>query len=295
MPSCDPSEISSGLATPLLEAPVIEEGHWKDHAVHWDLIAPPLRPRAEDLAILSEAVSRLADEVPHRGPNVLILGVTQEYARFPWPKGTSLTAWERNESMIRHVWPGSRAETERVVQRDWLEPHDCEEKFDLVLGDGVLSQLAFPEQYLALVPVLESVTRPGGRWLLRLYARPTPCESLEHVLQEADSGRQTNINEFKLHLFMAFCGLQDLDEVAVADAWVVWDEARRTRPALRERWAPESRATIESYRDSPIRYSFPTVDAVVETFRPSAIVRAISYPGYPLGGSCPTLVLEPKG
>src|SRR5436190_2099932 len=97
MPSCDPSQTSSVFEARIIETPVIEEGHWKDHAVNWDLIGPPLRPAPEDLAVIAEAVSRLTDEVPHRDLKVLILGVTQEYARFPWPKGTNLVAWERNE------------------------------------------------------------------------------------------------------------------------------------------------------------------------------------------------------
>ena len=49
--------------------------------------------------------------------------------------------------MIRHVWPGSMAATERVVQGDWLDPDASLGPFDLLLGDGVLSVLDYPGEY----------------------------------------------------------------------------------------------------------------------------------------------------
>src|SRR6187397_2166487 len=90
--------------------------HWQSHSLGWELIGSPLRPAPDDMAIVATAVSELGEVARQRGLSVLILGVTPEYARFPWPSKTSLVACERSPAMIEHVWPGSTADSERIVQ-----------------------------------------------------------------------------------------------------------------------------------------------------------------------------------
>jgi len=64
-------------------------GHWAEIARRWAEVGPPLRPSAEDLAFYRRA-GRLTRE---RGaPRVLLLGVTPELYRLPWPDGTDLLA-----------------------------------------------------------------------------------------------------------------------------------------------------------------------------------------------------------
>jgi hypothetical protein len=99
-----------------------EEGHWKSHAIRWDKIGPPLRPSPDELAVVAVIVSQLMSQVGNRGLDALILGVTPEYARFPWPPKSNLIALDRCEAMIRHVWPGSTAASERTLCGDWLAP-----------------------------------------------------------------------------------------------------------------------------------------------------------------------------
>ena len=72
-----------------------EEGHWKNHAIRWDLIGPPLRPTPDELDVVAGIVSELTSRLGDRGLDALVLGVTLEYARFPWPPGSNLTALER--------------------------------------------------------------------------------------------------------------------------------------------------------------------------------------------------------
>ncbi len=71
-----------------------EEGHWKNHAIRWDLIGPPLRPTPDELDVVAGIVSELTSRLGDRGLDALVLGVTLEYARFPWPPGSNLTALE---------------------------------------------------------------------------------------------------------------------------------------------------------------------------------------------------------
>jgi hypothetical protein len=268
-------------------------GLWDSHAVRWDLIGPPLRPAAEDLATVAGVVSSLASEHSERGLDVLMLGVAPEYARFPWPPGTNLVAREKSAAMVRHVWPGSTAETARVVLGNWLERPAEHEEFDLVLGDGVLSMLSFPNAYEDFCTIMRSMTRPGGRWVVRMYARPDVPEESERVLNEAREGRLVNINEFKLRLCMSMCTAENDYEIGVAEVWQVWDQARRRHSALANGWSPERTATIDNYRDMPVRYSFPTRELALETVRPFVEVQQVCFPTYDFGGSCPTVILRP--
>src|SRR6266705_2840542 len=146
-------EIKSDVQVSLRIAPMnscisksSDGSHWNAHAVRWESIGPPLRPSPEDVMVVADAVSQLVNENSHRALKLLMLGVTPEYARFPWPPNSTLVAWERSESMIRHVWPGSTAESKRVIQGDWLHPPEAFGEFDFVLGDGVLTQLSFPDE-----------------------------------------------------------------------------------------------------------------------------------------------------
>jgi hypothetical protein len=268
------------------------EGHWKSHAIRWDLIGPPLRPSPDELDVVAAVVSELRSQVGDRGLDALILGVTVEYARFPWPPRSNLTALERSESMIRHVWPGSTAATERALRGDWLAPEASLGPFDLLLGDGVLSMLAYPGDYERFGRTMRGLTRAGGRWVLRLYARPVEPEEPEGLLDDLREGRLTNINEFKLRLGMLLCDAGRADDVGVSEMWRFWDEARRRDPSLRDRWSTELQSTIENYRDGVARYSFPRLDPVLDLLRRYATIRGVRFPGYRLGDCCPTVILE---
>jgi hypothetical protein len=283
-----------GNRTAMTTPPMIsaEEDHWKRHAIGWDLIGPPLRPSADELAVITGIVSELMPRIGSRRLSALILGVTPEYARLAWPPKSSLVALERCATMIQHVWPGSTAATERVIQGDWLVPEAAVGPFDLVLGDGVLSQLAYPSDYERFCQAMRGVTRPGGRWAIRLYARTGVPEDPERLLDEVRAGRLTNINEFKLRLGMALCDAQGTDDVGVAEMWRFWDQSRQREPGLPGRWSTELQTTIENYREGTARYTFPRLDPVLDLLRRFATIRDVRFPSYPLGGSCPMVVLE---
>lgn len=269
--------------------------HWNSHAVHWDLIGPPLRPAADDLEVVRDTVTQLQRSTPDRGLDVLILGVTVEYARFGWPATTRITALEKNEAMVEHVWPGVASGEARVVSGDWLDAAALVGPCDLILGDGVFSQLQYPDQYDRLCRQVSQILRPEGRWVVRLYAGETPGESSREVFAQALAGRLPNVSEFKLRLMMALCAEGGMPHVAVSHIWTVWDRQRRENPAVEGLWSVADRQTIENYRDSPVRYSFPPASRVIELVSRWFAIERQQTPGYSHGASCPTLVLSPRG
>ncbi len=194
--------------------------------------------------------------------------------------------------MIRHVWPGSMAATERVVQGDWLDPDASLGPFDLLLGDGVLSVLDYPGEYERFCRTMRRMTRPGGRWACAVYARTGEPEDPQSVLDDLREGRLANINEFKLRLGMALCDARHADDVAVSEMWRFWDDVRRRDPSLGDCWSTDLQSTIENYRDGIAKYSFPRLDRVLDLLRRYATIREIRYPGYRLGECCPMVILE---
>jgi hypothetical protein len=111
-------------------------------------------------------------------------------------------------------------------------------------------------------------------------------------MDDVRQGRLTNINEFKLRLGMALCDAEHADEVAVSEMWRAWDRAIRCDPALQDRWPAELRGTVENYREGTARYSFPHLEPVLGILRRFVAVKQVSFPAYPFGACCPTVILE---
>ncbi|MFM6987595.1 MAG: hypothetical protein ACKOXG_02850, partial [Arenimonas sp.] len=97
-----------------LDTPALPEGQWPKAARFWPRIGAPLRPVAEDLRFIESLLHERAGQ-PLRG---LILGVTPEFERLPWPEGSRINALDRTPEMIEYVWPGR---PEQAVLGDWRD------------------------------------------------------------------------------------------------------------------------------------------------------------------------------
>src|SRR4051794_34579164 len=94
----------------------MQTAHWGSLAGVWKQVASPLRPTAEDQQNYLRLAQPWIDR--HGAPRVLLLGVTPEIYRLPWPAGTDFLAINRSAAMIEQVWPGSR---EQALEADWLD------------------------------------------------------------------------------------------------------------------------------------------------------------------------------
>jgi hypothetical protein len=268
----------------------VENAQWKLWAHQWRLLGPPFRPSPEDLDIVRLSIKECSDRLSGEGLAALILGVTPEFAKLPWPAGTSLTALDQNPEMIRCVWPGSTALSERVFCGDWLEPPLSPRSFDIVIGDGVLSMLPFPEGYRRLAASVASLARPGATWNLRLFVRPDSPDPPEAVIDDLLANRIGSLHAFRLRLGMAMHGEDDSDGVCLADVWRYWEAAGVETARLVERgWPIEVIRIIDVYRDSPSIYSFPRLEAAVAVIAEFAAVAQISRATYELGERCPSV------
>lgn len=260
-------------------------------APHRRQVGPPLRPVAEDLGFCWEAVEEWAR---HRGaPRVLILGVTPELYRLPWPKGTDVLAVDRTQAMIDSEWLGPR---QAVQCADWLTLSLPNASRDIALCDGGLHLIAYPEDQQRLVCILRNLLADEGLCILRLFVPPAQRESPETVLGDLLDGKVTSLNILKLRLGMSLLESASAG-VELGAIWRRFHKAVPDLEALASRigWTPEHARAIEAYRGSKARYCFASVGQVSEMFcgAPGGFkVRSVKTPSYELGEQCPTLVLQ---
>lgn len=266
-------------------------GHWPAVARLWRQVGPPLRPAGQDIGFCSDAVG---EWVRQRGaPRVLLLGVTPELYRLAWPKGTDFLAVDRTQAMIDTVWPGPK---EAVQRTDWLALALPDSSRDVVLCDGGLHLLAYPQEQRWLVRLLRGVLSDRGLCILRLYVPPPQRESPDAVLKDLLEGRIANLSILKLRL-----GMSLLDSVAEGvELGTVWQAIHQVAPDLerlasRIGWPVEHMLAINTYRGSTARYYFVTVEQVSDLFcgSPGGFeVLRLCVPSYELGQQCPTIVFQ---
>lgn len=266
-----------------------ERDHWPRHARQWALVGPPLRPCPEDVALVEGAVAGGRAS----SARALVLGVTPELVGMRWPASTEVLAIDRARAVIGSIFPAGAARA-TAIQGDWLALPCADASLAAVVGDGSLSNLAFPDAYGALAAELARVLAPGGVVALRLFAAPEAREPLAAVAADLQAGRIGNINVLKWRLAMS--AQPDDRNVPVVDILRAFDEVVPDRAALAERpgWSRAHVDSVDVYRGSPLTYSFPTGREVRAALAPALEVVAMHTPGYELGERCPTLVLRAR-
>jgi SAM-dependent methyltransferase len=223
----------------------------------------------------------------------MILGVTPELATLDWPPGTTLVAVDSCTAMIEEVWPRSGLpENARVLNADWRNIPVDAGAFDIVVGDGCLVLLDYPNGYRDLAVEVRRVLAVDGRWVLRIFTRPAELETIESIKADLAEGRVGSFGAFKWRLAAA---LQQAVEygVRLAEVWEAWQEIRAGLAMLPPEWTPEIITTIDAYQDSSTKYTFPSLIDVREVLRDLFVEIGCAVPAYELGERCPTLVLAP--
>lgn len=266
-------------------------GQWPKVAAAWELVGSPLRPDAEDVALV-KAASDDWGSATSRPPRVLILGVTPELYGLAWPTGTVVRAVDRTKQMLSEVWPGDPKD---AVHADWLEMDWPDDSFDLVLCDGGWSLLDLPGQHL-LARRLAKIIAPDGRFVARLFVPPSRREMPEEVLASLTDGGIRDLNCLKLRLGMALMP-SPLEGVELGEVWRRLHDVAGSWPALAAHagWDLDHLSVIDAYRDSTARYHFITVDEFEATMCESPAEFAthrVDVPRYLMGDQCPTVVMR---
>lgn len=259
--------------------------YWQDFARQWNRLGSPLRPCAEDV----ENFRQLMGSNPGR---CLLLGVTPELAEI----SPQLTAIDNSAAMIGALWTNRNIGNPAILG-DWLDLPFAEGSYDTIIGDGCLVLLSHPVQHERFFEQLARVVSPGGKILLRVFVSPEQGESRELVCSDALSGKMKGFHAFKWRLSMAIASETADHNLGVAETCATFDRLIPDRRLLASAtgWRAEDIATIDFYRGSEARYSYPTLSQVRQTIHPSLKETGLKLGHYELAERCPILVLESCG
>lgn len=266
--------------------------HWNQHARQWNWVASPLRPATEDVAIAASAVQQWSDTHQPASLSAVLLGVTPELARMPWPVGTQLLAVDRSEPMIHSLWP-EHLPRSCVVCGNWQSLPLPAASQQVVIGDGCFVLLDWPATWQAVLEEVHRVLKPGGLFIMRYFLRPEVPETVDEVFAQLHEGRIGNFHAFKWRLAAALHGTL-AQGVGIADVWQEWHTRIASPAALAEQlgWPLEVVNTINNYREAPARYTFPTLVEARQALSRRFHELSCTFPGYELGDRCPTFIME---
>ena len=191
-------------------------------------------------------------------PRVLLLGVTPELYRLPWPEGTQLLAVDRTQAMIDYVWPGP---PDSALCSGWTELPLPDASRELMLCDGGLGMMDYPEGQARLAGELRRVVSEGGLCVFRLFAPPEERESVQDVLGDLKGGRIPGLRRLASELG----------------------------------WSVEHVLTVNMHRDSSERSCWSGVGEVRRLFCESTggfEMESVEVPPYELGDCCPIVALR---
>jgi len=272
----------------LVEKMTNNQQFWQSAPKLWKYFGPPLRPCAQDIQSMEEQVARWHDAHPGRRANVLLCGVTPEIARMRWPAGTRLWAVEKSRAMIEEVWPADLPPARQVIQGEWTRLPLRPNSIDIVIGDGCLTSLSYPEKQRKFLAELASLTRPGAVLIMRFFVQREHPEMPETVFDEQREGRIGSFHALKWRLAMALQASAS-EGVKVDDVWRTWRAAR-----LQTGWPDVVVQTIDTYRGSDHRLVFTTLNEVRALFADSFEEQKYIEHDYELGERCPILVYAPR-
>jgi len=260
----------------------LRQNLWQTHAKQWSRIASPLRPNDEDVRTIRQALEP-------GGGNYLILGVTPEFAGLPG----RMAAIDHSAAMIEAVWPGNLY-GRSAVQGNWLQLPFGAGVFDAIIGDGCLTLLSYPQQYIGLFDQLRRVLGSRGKVLLRAFASPDESESSTMVCREALDGRIGSFHAFKWRLAMAMVKEAESPNISVDDIHQAFCHRFPDRKILAAAtgWNMEDIGTVDAYHASPTSYSFPTLTQLRQSLPEDFRETRLAYGSYELAARCPILLLE---
>lgn len=270
------------------------ESHWQKNAERWRLQESPGRPNAEDVAFYEDAVTQWREGSRSASPLALVLGVTPEIALMRWPAGIRVVAADQSWGMIRGVWPGASRGFPAACAR-WTALPFRDASTDVAIGDGCFSSLS-GAAYKVMAQSIRRVLRADGVLVMRYFNRPERPEPVPEVFADLFAGRIGSFFAAKWRLAMALHGTLD-EGVRLGDVWDAWHAAvpEPDRLAKRLDWSLDKILMMDLYRDSGIRFTFPTLAEARAALQGDFEEIACRFPGYELGERCPTLVLRPRG
>lgn len=166
--------------------------------------------------------------------------------------------------------------------------------FDHAIGDGCPVLLDHPLQHERLFAEAARVLKTGGKLLLRAFVGPKQPESPEQVRSDALADRIKSFHAFKWRLSMSIASTVPDYTFPIADTLHTFDRLLpdRTQLAAITGWPMQDIATIDFYRGSSARYSYPPLSAFRSIVPIELREVEVRYGSYELADRCPILMWE---
>jgi SAM-dependent methyltransferase len=268
-----------------------KSNRWDRVSVYWKFQEEPLSPSSEDLRIIDRAVEAWFER-SKRPARVLILGVTPQFFRIKWPKGTKIIAIDHSEAMIERVWPGKKKD---AILGDWRSMTLADHSIDIALCDGGFIFLDYPAGQRSVVDQLARVIAIDGVFVGRFYLPPKRKEKTNKVLADFRSGNIKNVANLKVRLWMSLRRTSK-DGVVLQDIWnmLKYYCPDFERIAKKLEWKIETLATLRQYRNNKERFYFPRLYQVERLFVAARVFRVLSrvQPPYHMGEQYPTIIIQ---
>jgi hypothetical protein len=224
----------------------------------------------------------------------LLLGVTPSIATMNWPDGSRLFALDSSSAMVGSVWPGDVPGIRSAACGDWRAIPSPACSFNVVVGDGSLNCVRFPDDIEAVLEELSRTMTECGILVLRGYFQLPEPESPLAVIDDMLRGAIPHFHAFKLRLLMS---MQESAEEGVATDKVYRYWTSRNLDvddvARRAGWSVPQIRSIELYSGTNTVLSFPTLREFRAVLSCYFHEISLTIPSYALGERCPTLIAAP--
>ena len=261
---------------------------WQSVPQQWKHFGPPLRPGPEDIRVMEQQAAAWVESSSAERCDVLLCGVTPEIASMHWPAGTRLWAVEKSLAMIREVWPANASPGKQALQGEWTCLPFAPHSFDIVIGDGCLTSLKYPQQQSHFLEEVHSVLRSNGIMIMRYFVQADDPERPEVVFADLREGRIGSFHAFKWRLAMSLQANAS-EGVRVDDIWRKWAAANVTTGCPNE-----AVNTIGTYRGSDHRLTFTTLGQIRDLHAGLFEEKSCIVCGYELAERCPIMVYSPR-
>jgi len=269
--------------------------YWGRVAAVYAEMRPPLRPSAEDIRFFGQTAAAYVLRHPLETNQALLLGVTPDIAAMPWPPSFSLLGIDQSSEMVKSVWPGDVPGERWAVNGNWLSLPKRPSSCDIVIGDGSMNCLRYPDDQRYFARSVRNVLKPDGIFILRCFTQSEQQELPDRVLEEAMRGEIPTFTQFRFRLLMAMQPSTG-EGIAVSAVYRFWISHRPEESLLLSRtgWPKSDIDHIEVYRDGAAVHVFPTLAECRATLSEFFDEISVSFPSYYAGDRCPRLVLRPR-
>jgi SAM-dependent methyltransferase len=265
---------------------------WSKSALALGIARPPWTPRAEDGALLLEAM------IPYvtgreAVPVVALLGVTPALTQLSWPEGARVLAVDASPTMVRSHWRAHPSAPSSVICARWQALPLPDDSLAAVAGDGSLNALPYAA-YQDLLGEVARVLAPGGVLILRCFVRPDTRVEVEDLTQDLARRAFPNSAPFRLRLCMS---LADHDGALVLGTLLERFNALfpdRSKLASMAGWPIDEVDRFDMDRDSKIQLTFPSLSQLAAYAEPFFAIHDVRRGSYDLAALCPTITLVPR-